>query len=51
MRYLIIDSEILQTIISVVGKSPNCEKNDLIFKNKVSENMSGKFYPVKVQQL
>ena len=33
-HYLIIDGEILQTIINVVGKCPNCDKKDMFFKTK-----------------
>ena len=36
-HYLIIDSEILQGLINVVGKCPNCEQKDLVIVNKVSQ--------------
>ena len=36
-HYIIIYSEILQTILNVVGKCPKCQKNDLVFSNKVSQ--------------
>ena len=36
-HYLIIDSEILQGLINVVGKCPNCEQKDLVVVNKVSQ--------------
>ena len=36
-HYIIIDSEILQTILNVVGKCPKCQQNDLVFSNKISK--------------
>ena len=36
-HYMIIDSEVLQTILNVVGKCPKCQKNELVFSNKVSQ--------------
>ena len=36
-HFLIIDSEILQTIIDVIGKCPKCKENGLVLSNKVSQ--------------
>ena len=33
-HYIIIDSEILQTILNVVGKCPKCQKKRLIFQQQ-----------------
>ena len=36
-HYLIIDSEVLQTTIDVIGKCPKCKENSLVLSNKVSQ--------------
>ena len=36
-HYLIIDSEVLQTMIDVIGKCPKCKENGLVLSNKVSQ--------------